>query len=61
MIKYIGKRLVFAVVTVFVVITVTFFLMNMVPGGPFTSDRLSPQAQELILEKYGLNEYLSSI
>lgn len=56
MTKYIGKRLIFAVVTVFVVITVTFFLMNMVPGGPFTSDKLSPQAQELVLQKYGLDK-----
>lgn len=54
--RYIAKRLVFAVVTVFVVTTLTFFLMNMVPGGPFTSENLSAQAQELIMEKYGLND-----
>lgn len=54
--KYIAKRLIFAVVTVFVVTALTFFLMHLVPGGPFTSDRLSEQAQELIREKNGLNE-----
>lgn len=54
--KYVVKRLVFAVVTVFVVATLTFFLMNMVPGGPFTSENLSAQAQALIRQKYGLDE-----
>ncbi len=54
--RYIVKRLIFAVVTIFVVTTLTFFLMNMVPGGPFTSDRLSDQAQALIRQKYGLDQ-----
>ncbi len=53
--KYIAKRVAFGVLTIFVVATLTFFLMNMVPGGPFTSDKLSAQAQQLILEKYGLD------
>lgn len=54
--KYIAKRVAFGVLTIFVVTTLTFFLMNMVPGGPFTSDRLSEQAQELIMQKYGLDQ-----
>lgn len=54
--RYVVKRLIFAVVTIFVVTTLTFFLMNMVPGGPFTSDRLSEQAQALIRQKYGLDQ-----
>lgn len=54
--KYIAKRVAFGVLTIFVVITLTFFLMNMVPGGPFTSDRLSEQAQALIMQKYGLDQ-----
>lgn len=54
--KYIAKRVAFGVLTIFVVITLTFFLMNMVPGGPFTSDKLSEQAQELIMQKYGLDQ-----
>lgn len=53
--KYIAKRVAFGVLTIFVVATLTFFLMNMVPGEPFTSDKLSAQAQQLILEKYGLD------
>ncbi len=33
MVKYIIKRLGLAIVTIWVVATLTFFLMNMVPGG----------------------------
>ncbi len=33
--KYILKRILLAIVTVWVVITVTFFVMHAVPGGPF--------------------------
>ncbi|MCM1136537.1 MAG: ABC transporter permease, partial [Clostridium sp.] len=34
MLKYIAKRIGLALVTIWVVATITFFLMNMVPGGP---------------------------
>ena len=45
MLKYVAKRLVLAVVTIWAVATLTFFLMNMVPGGPFLSEKaISPQA-----------------
>lgn len=54
--RYIIKRVAFGVLTIFVVATLTFFLMNMVPGGPFTSEKLSAQAQELIMQKYGLDQ-----
>ena len=56
MAKYIAKRVAFGVLTIFVVTTLTFFLMNMIPGGPFTSDKLSAQAQTLIMQKYGLDQ-----
>lgn len=56
MVKYIAKRIGFGVLTIFVVTTLTFFLMNMIPGGPFTSDKLSAQAQALIMAKYGLDQ-----
>ena len=37
MAKYIFKRIIMAIVTIFAVASVTFFVMNMVPGGPFMS------------------------
>ena len=59
MIKYIIKRLVLAFVTIFTVATLTFFLMNMVPGGPFLSEKaISPKAQAALEAKYGLDKPL---
>lgn len=59
MLKYIGKRLVMAVVTIFTVATLTFFVMNLVPGGPFMSEKaISPAAQAALEEKYGLDKPL---
>mgnify|MGYP001065495200 CR=1 FL=1 len=39
MLKYILKRILLAIVTIWAVATLTFFLMNMVPGGPFLSEK----------------------
>lgn len=57
MLKYILKRSVMAVVTIFVVATLTFFLMNTVPGGPFMAEKsISPQDQANLEAKYGLDK-----
>lgn len=59
MLKYIVKRVLLAVVTIWVVATLTFFLMNMVPGGPFLSEKaISPQATAALEAKYGLDKPL---
>lgn len=59
MLKYIAKRLVMALITIFVVATLTFFVMNLVPGGPFMSEKaISPQAQAALEAKYGLDKPL---
>ncbi len=56
---YIAKRLILAIFTVWVVITVTFFVMHAVPGDPFTSEKALPQAaKERLEEKFGLNKPL---
>ena len=34
MLKYIGKRLALGIVTLFALMTITFFLMHMIPGSP---------------------------
>ena len=57
--KYILKRLVLAVFTVWVVITLTFFIMHAIPGGPFMSEKaVSPAAQAAMEAKYGLDKPL---
>ena len=57
MLKYIIKRVVLALITIWAVATITFFLMNMVPGGPFMAEKaISAQAQKALFEKYGLDK-----
>ena len=59
MLKYIGKRLVYLVLTLLIIVTATFFLMKKLPGTPFDTERfsmLAPEQQEIMLEKYGLND-----
>lgn len=56
---YIAKRIGLAIVTIWAVATITFFLMNMVPGGPFLSEKaISPQATAALEAKYGLDKPL---
>ena len=56
---YIGKRLLLALLTVLVVITVTFFVMRAVPGGPFLAEKaVTPEVQAALEAKYGLDKPL---
>ena len=55
--RYIIKRILFAIVTLWAVITVTFFVMHAVPGGPFTREKaISAEAQAALEAKYGLDK-----
>lgn len=54
---YILKRVGLAILTVWVVITVTFFAMRLIPGGPFTAEKaISEAAQKSLEAKYGLDK-----
>ena len=54
---YILKRIGLAILTVWVVITVTFFVMHAAPGGPFMSEKSpSPAVQAALEAKYGLDK-----
>ncbi len=56
---YILKRIALAVLTVWVVITVTFFVMRAVPGGPFMGEKAISEAAQAALEaKYGYDKPL---
>lgn len=48
--KYILKRLGLAIVTVFIIITLTFFAMNAIPGGPFDKEKAPDPAVRAVLE-----------
>ncbi len=56
MIKFVAERFLSALVTLFIVITVTFFLMNLIPGGPFLSERATQQTIDMMNKKYGLDQ-----
>jgi oligopeptide transport system permease protein len=59
MILFIIKRLMWVLVTLWVVYTVSFFLMRSVPGGPFASDRrVDPEIEANMLRRYHLDEPL---
>jgi oligopeptide transport system permease protein len=56
---YIVKRLILAVITIFLIITITFFVMHSIPGGPFLSEKApSPAVTAALEQKYGLNKPL---
>lgn len=57
---YIIKRILLALLTVWVVITVTFFVMHAVPGGPFLGEKaISETALAALEAKYGLDKPVS--
>ncbi|ASV67300.1 ABC transporter permease [Cytobacillus sp. FSL W7-1323] len=59
MLKYIGKRLGAMVITLWVIITLTFFLMHAIPGSPFNNERATSEAVQRNLEAfYHLDEPL---
>jgi oligopeptide transport system permease protein len=58
MLKFILKRVGFGVFTLFVIITLTFFIISAAPGDPIASkaELMPEKAQEVIRAKYGLDE-----
>ncbi|TQS72055.1 ABC transporter permease [Ornithinibacillus gellani] len=57
MAKYLLKRLGYILVSLFFIVTITFFLMKAAPGGPFASERkLPPAIEQQMNEAYGLND-----
>lgn len=58
MLRYTLKRLATGLVSLFVLATVTFFLVRLIPGSPFQNGGVSDQVVEAVEEEYGLNEPL---
>ena len=59
MLYYILKRILLAILTIWIVITVTFFVMHAIPGGPFMGEKaLTKEAQAALEAKYGLDKPL---
>lgn len=60
MLRYVTKRLGTSIITLWVIVTITFLLMHSIPGDPFTRERELPDSiKAALMEKYHLNEPLS--
>ena len=55
MAKYIGKRLVTGILSLFVLATVTFFLTRVIPGSPFQGANVSESVLQMMEVEYGLH------
>jgi len=60
MFRYAVRRLVTSIITLFMVVTITFFLMQAVPGGPFLGDTVKQEVIDRILAKYGYDQPLGA-
>src|SRR5262245_28170688 len=59
MLTYVIRRLITAIPTLFVIVTLAFFLIRIAPGGPFNQERgLSPEVKANLERAYGLNDPL---
>ena len=57
MVRYITKRIAYGIMTLFIVMALTFFLMQLIPGGPFLSEKAKSAAtMQALEEKYGLDK-----
>ena len=57
MAKYLLKRVLYMLLTLFIIASLTFFLMKIIPGTPFASaNKLSPAQMDIMKAKYGLDQ-----
>lgn len=57
MLRYTIKRFISMIITLFMIITITFFMMHAIPGDPFALDRETPPViKENLNKKYGLDK-----
>ncbi|GGD88094.1 ABC transporter permease [Paenibacillus nasutitermitis] len=60
MLKYVLRRFFYMLVTLWVIVTITFFLMKFLPGNPFgeAAAKLTPENLQILREQYGLDKPL---
>lgn len=60
MVKYIVKRIISALITIWFILTLTFILMNSIPGDPLSGGKaLQPEVEAAVKAKYGLDRPLT--
>lgn len=59
MVRYIIKRIFYMIISIWLIATITFFLMNLLPGDPFADGKqLQPEIRKNLEAKYGLDKPL---
>jgi oligopeptide transport system permease protein len=59
MFKFIAKRIAQSVVVLFIIVTVTFFMVRFAPGDPFSAERKMPEhIKQRLMAHYGLDQPL---
>ena len=57
MLKYVVKRVLLAILTVFIIAAITFFAMNAIPGGPFSSEKAKdPAVEAMLMQRFHLDK-----
>ena len=58
--RYVCKRILLAMLTVFIIAAITFFAMNAIPGGPFSTEKAKdPAVEEMLRQRFHLDEPLT--
>lgn len=58
MVRYIIKRFIVSIITVWILVTLTFFLVRALPGDPFLSEKITPEIKANMMRYYGLDKPL---
>ncbi|MCE5208499.1 MAG: ABC transporter permease [Chloroflexi bacterium] len=56
MLKFISKRIAVSVLMIFILVTISFFMVKLIPGSPFTSEKMQAGNKEAIYAYYGLDK-----
>ena len=48
--KYLVKRVLLAILSILIVSAITFFVMNLIPGGPFNKEKATSKEAQQVLE-----------
>lgn len=60
MLRFLFRRLLVAIPTLFLVVTLAFFMMRAAPGSPFVNERqLTPEVEKAVMAKYGMDRPLT--
>ena len=56
LLKYIVKRFFISLITIWILATITFFLVRVLPGDPFSSDKITPEIKANMMKYYGMDK-----